>query len=122
VQALEGKVAVVTGASSGSGLGVARRFHQEGATVVMLARGSERLRQAPRLRDAQLLQAREQLVLCIGGVERVERRRRGRVRDGLLLQRHELGGLLTLHARLDELAERRADRVERLGKLGGGAA
>ncbi|MGO8825204.1 MAG: SDR family oxidoreductase [Acidimicrobiales bacterium] len=41
--ALEGKVAVVTGASSGSGLGVARRFGEEGATVVMLARGGERL-------------------------------------------------------------------------------
>jgi NAD(P)-dependent dehydrogenase (short-subunit alcohol dehydrogenase family) len=43
VGALDGKVAVVTGASSGSGLGVAQRFHEEGATVVMLARGSERL-------------------------------------------------------------------------------
>ncbi len=41
--ALEGKVAVVTGASSGSGLGVAQRFGKEGATVVMLARGGERL-------------------------------------------------------------------------------
>lgn len=41
--ALEGKVTVVTGASSGSGFGVARRFGEEGATVVMLARGAERL-------------------------------------------------------------------------------
>ncbi len=41
--ALDGKIAVVTGASSGSGLGVARRFVEEGATVLLLARGSERL-------------------------------------------------------------------------------
>ena len=32
VGSLEGKVAVVTGASSGLGLGVARRFIEEGAT------------------------------------------------------------------------------------------
>ena len=41
--ALEGKIAVVTGASSGSGLGIAGRFVGEGATVVLLARGGERL-------------------------------------------------------------------------------
>ena len=41
--ALEGKIAVVTGASSGSGLGIARRFVEEGATVLLLARGGERL-------------------------------------------------------------------------------
>ena len=43
--ALEGKVVVVSGASSGSGVGVTRRFAAEGATVVMLARGQERLEQ-----------------------------------------------------------------------------
>jgi NAD(P)-dependent dehydrogenase (short-subunit alcohol dehydrogenase family) len=40
---LDGKIAVVTGASSGSGLGIARRFVEEGATVLLLARGGERL-------------------------------------------------------------------------------
>jgi len=40
---LDGKVAVVTGASSGIGLGVSRRFLAEGASVVMLARGTQRL-------------------------------------------------------------------------------
>ena len=40
---MDGKVAVVSGASSGSGVGITRRFIQEGATVVMLARARERL-------------------------------------------------------------------------------
>ena len=46
--ALDGKIAVVTGASSGSGLGVARRFVEEGAAVALLARGGERLEQTAR--------------------------------------------------------------------------
>jgi NAD(P)-dependent dehydrogenase (short-subunit alcohol dehydrogenase family) len=40
---LEGKIAAVTGATSGSGRAIARRFVEEGATVVMLARGQARL-------------------------------------------------------------------------------
>ena len=40
---MDGKVAVVSGASSGSGVGITRRFVQEGATVVMLARARQRL-------------------------------------------------------------------------------
>ena len=40
---LSGKVVVVTGATSGSGRGVARRMIAEGANVVLLARGKERL-------------------------------------------------------------------------------
>jgi NAD(P)-dependent dehydrogenase (short-subunit alcohol dehydrogenase family) len=35
---LADKVVAVTGASSGSGRGIARRFLREGASVVMLAR------------------------------------------------------------------------------------
>lgn len=41
--ALTGKIAVVSGSTSGSGRAVARRFVAEGATVVLLARGEERL-------------------------------------------------------------------------------
>jgi len=40
---MNGKVAVVTGASSGIGLAVARELHRLGATVVIAARSRERL-------------------------------------------------------------------------------
>ena len=40
---LDGKVVVISGASSGSGVGISRRFVAEGATVVMMARGKDRL-------------------------------------------------------------------------------
>lgn len=41
--AMAGKIVAVTGATSGSGRAVARRFVAEGATVAFLARGKERL-------------------------------------------------------------------------------
>jgi NAD(P)-dependent dehydrogenase (short-subunit alcohol dehydrogenase family) len=41
---LEGKVAAVTGATSGSGRAIAKRFAAEGASVVLLARGEQRVK------------------------------------------------------------------------------
>lgn len=45
-QKLNGKVAVITGGSSGIGLATARLFRQEGATVVIAARSEQGLAQA----------------------------------------------------------------------------
>lgn len=45
---LDGKTALITGASSGSGLGIARRFIKEGAIVILTARGENRLVEATR--------------------------------------------------------------------------
>jgi NAD(P)-dependent dehydrogenase (short-subunit alcohol dehydrogenase family) len=69
VGVLEGKIAVITGASSGSGLGIARRFVEEGATALLLARGSERLEQTAK----ELGPAATPFVTDVGDPSSVER-------------------------------------------------
>ncbi len=48
---MHGKVAVVTGASRGIGLGIARRFHARGAKVVLCARNADAVEAAARALD-----------------------------------------------------------------------
>jgi len=43
---LEGKTAIITGGGTGIGLAIAKRFHQEGANVMICGRRLERLREA----------------------------------------------------------------------------
>ena len=83
----------------------------------------QRLGEPPRLGDAERLEALEQLVLGIGGVERVERgAARGPLDRLARAARRALAASLALDPGLDEAAERRADDVERLGHLRGRAA
>lgn len=46
---LDGKIAIITGASKGIGAGIARVFTEEGACVVLAARGSDVLQFAEEL-------------------------------------------------------------------------
>ena len=77
----------------------------------------ERLGEPPGLRHAERLQALEQRVLGVGGVERVERRAARRPRDGLAVQGDQLRGVVALDARLHEAPQRRPDHVDRLDHL-----
>jgi NAD(P)-dependent dehydrogenase (short-subunit alcohol dehydrogenase family) len=64
--ALAGKIAVVTGSTSGSGRAVARRFAAEGAHVVLLARGRERL-----IAEAELMEGAIPIVTDVGDADSV---------------------------------------------------
>jgi meso-butanediol dehydrogenase / (S,S)-butanediol dehydrogenase / diacetyl reductase len=64
---LDGKVAAVTGASSGSGLGIAKRFLEEGASVMLLARGQQRLEEVA----SQLGQRAVPIVTDVGNPDSV---------------------------------------------------
>ena len=70
------------------------------------ARRRQGLGQAPGLRDLELLQAREQLVLGVGGVQGVERASAEAARSSAsLLEPHELLGVVALDAGLDEVRQ-----------------
>jgi NAD(P)-dependent dehydrogenase (short-subunit alcohol dehydrogenase family) len=51
---IQGKVIIVTGASSGIGLAIARKLTDEGARVVLAARNKERLREVERELDGSM--------------------------------------------------------------------
>ncbi|GAA1518392.1 glucose 1-dehydrogenase [Nocardioides humi] len=51
MESLDGRVAVVTGASRGIGLGIARRLHERGAAVVLCARSADAVAAAARELD-----------------------------------------------------------------------
>jgi NAD(P)-dependent dehydrogenase (short-subunit alcohol dehydrogenase family) len=65
---LRGKVTVVSGSTSGSGRAIARRFHAEGAEVVLLARGKERLEDEA----ARLGERATAIATDVGDVESVQ--------------------------------------------------
>ena len=62
-RSFEGRVAVVTGAASGIGFGIAQRFAEEGARVALIAIDAERCRMA------------EEQIAGAGELRRLSRRR-----------------------------------------------
>ena len=103
---------------------ISRRPGQRGDAaqpVLVDAGGGQRLGEPPRLRHAERLEALEQRILGVGGIERVQRGAARRALDRLRVQRDEPGGILALDAGLDEASQRRADDVDRLHHLIGGA-
>ncbi len=85
------------------------------------ARGRQRLREPPGLARAQPFEMLAQLVLRVGGVERVEAAARRRTGHRLVVQLDELGRAVSPEADVDERVEGGVGHVERLGELGGGA-
>jgi len=61
---LEGQVALITGGSAGIGLATALRFAEEGASVAILARGEERLREAAAQIDEACGSGRALPIVC----------------------------------------------------------
>lgn len=61
---LQGKVAVVTGATRGIGLATSVEFARNGATVVMLGRAAESLEQARSQLEAQVPGAQSNQIVC----------------------------------------------------------
>lgn len=70
---LKGRVAVVTGASKGVGLGVARSLAAEGVDIVLLARGREALQQAAARIEAEFKVQAQPIETDVTDVESVRR-------------------------------------------------
>lgn len=70
---LKGRVAAVTGASKGVGLGVARSLAAEGVDIVLLARGREALEQAARQIEAEFKVQTQAIETDVTDLESVRR-------------------------------------------------
>lgn len=64
----EGKVALITGASRGVGLALARQLCERGASVVITARGEERLKKS----EKELIELGGKVAACVGDVSNWE--------------------------------------------------